>query len=176
MDRRSALRSFVILSAGIALMPSCGDGKVKTRVSLKNIELSGDEENMLADLSETILPVKAEAPADAAHYFVLAIVDDCFVAGDREKFMKGLREFDKLTQQKFNTAFAQCSKEQKHSLLREMEDKKESGEAVNYFYNTTRSLTLQHYMSSKYYLVNLRKFEMAPGRFNGCFPVEKKSA
>jgi hypothetical protein len=61
-------------------------------------------------------------------------------------------------------------------LLSEMEARKESGEAVNYFYNTTRSLTLQHYMSSKYYLVNVRKFEMAPGRFNGCFPVEKKSA
>jgi hypothetical protein len=57
-----------------------------------------------------------------------------------------------------------------------MQEKKDAGEAVNYFYNTTRSLTLQHYMSSKYYLVNVRKFEMAPGRFNGCFPVEKKSA
>src|SRR5688572_9906158 len=176
MDRRSALRSFVILSAGIALMPSCGEGKVKGSVALKNIELSGDEEDMLANLSETILPVKTEAPADAAHYFVLAMVDDCFAVNDREKFMEGLRQFDKLARQKFNTAFAQCSQEQKHNLLREMEDKKESGEAVNYFYNTTRSLTLQHYMSSKYYLVNVRKFEMAPGRFNGCFPVEKKSA
>jgi hypothetical protein len=176
MDRRSALRSFVILSAGIAFMPSCREGKVKSGVSLKNIGLSGDEENMLANLSETILPVKTEAPTDAAHYFVLVMVDDCYTAEDREKFIKGLREFDKLAVQKFNTGFVQSSEEQKHDLLREMESKKESGEPVNYFYNTTRSLTLQHYMNSKYYLVNVRKFEMAPGRFNGCFPVEKKSA
>jgi hypothetical protein len=176
MDRRSALRSFVILSAGIAFMPSCSEGKVKGSLSLKNIELGGDEENMLANLSETILPVKAEAPADAAHYFVLAMVDDCFTAADRKKFMEGLRQFEKLARQKFSTGFAQCSEEQKHSMLREMEEKKESADAVNYFYNTTRSLTLQHYMTSKYYLVNVRKFEMAPGRFNGCFPVEKKSA
>ena len=175
MDRRSALRSFVILSAGIAILPRCKDGQVKGTVSLKKIQLNGDEEHMLANLSETIVPVKAEAPADAAHYFVLAMVDDCFAAADQQKFLEGLRQFDQLSQKKFSKPFVQCSKEEKHKLLSEMESKKDSGDAVNYFYNTTRSLTLQHYTTSKYYLVNVRKFEMAPGRFDGCFPVQKKS-
>ena len=67
MDRRSALRNFVILSAGIALIPSYRDGKVKGVVSLENIQLSGDEEYLLTNLSETILPVSNEAPSDAAH-------------------------------------------------------------------------------------------------------------
>lgn len=176
MDRRSALRSFVILSAGVALLPSCKEGKVKGTVSLKNIQLSGDEENMLANLAETIVPVKSEAAADAAHYFVLAMVDDCYSAEDQGKFMEGLRKFEKTAQEKYNKSFAQCSTEQKHELLREMESKKESAEAINYFYNTTRSLAIQHYATSKYYLVNIRKFEMAPGRYNGCFPVQKKPA
>lgn len=175
MDRRSVLRSFVILGAGIAFMPACKDEKVKGVVSLKNLQLSGDEEHMLANLSETILPVNAEAPAEAAHYFVLSMVDDCYEVDNRTKFLEGLRQFEKTANQKFNKLFVQCTKEEKHELLREMESRKEAGEAVNYFYNTTRSLTLQHYMTSKYYLVNVRKFEMAPGRFNGCFPVEKKS-
>lgn len=176
MDRRSALRSFVILSAGVALMPSCREGKVKGSLSLKKIQLSGDEENMLAHLSEAIVPVKAEAPADAAHYFVLAMVDDCYAADEQQKFMEGLRQFDKRSQQKFNSGFVNCSAGQKSALLQEMESNRAADDAVNYFYNTTRSLTLQHYMTSKFYLVNVRKFEMAPGRFNGCFPVEKKSA
>lgn len=176
MDRRAVLRNFVILSAGIAFMPSCKDGKVKGTVSLKSIQLSGDEENMLANLAETILPVKAEAPADSAHYFVLAMVDDCYASDDQKKFVEGLKRFEELAQEKFGSRFVQLSAEQKHSLLEEMEKNKNAGEAVNYFYNSTRSLTLQHYMSSKHYLVNIRKWEMAPGRWNGCFPLEKKSA
>src|SRR5689334_20589685 len=98
MDRRSALRSFVILSAGIAFMPSCKDSTVKGSVSLKKIQLSGEEENMLANLSETIVPVKAEAPADAEHYFVLTMVDDCFSSDEQKKFMEGLKQFDQLAQ------------------------------------------------------------------------------
>jgi hypothetical protein len=176
MDRRSALRSFVILSAGIALVPSCKEEKVKGAVSLKHIQLSGDEENMLANLAETIVPAKAEAPADAAHFFVLAMVDDCYSPEEQKKFMEGLKKFDEAAQQQFKKPFAKASSEQKHQLLREMESKKESGEAVNFFYNTTRSLALQHYTTSKYYLVTVRKFEMAPGRYNGCFAIEKKPA
>ena len=176
MDRRSALRSFVILSAGVALMPSCKEEKVKGTVSLKHVQLSGDEENMLANLTETIVPAKAEAPADAAHYFVLAMVDDCYSSEEQKKFIEGLKKFDEAAQQQFNKPFAKAGTEQKHQLLREMETKKESGEAINFFYNTTRSLALQHYTTSKYYLVTVPKFEMAPGRFNGCFAIEKKPA
>lgn len=176
MDRRSALRSFVILSAGIAFMPSCSDEKVKGAVALKNLQLSGDQEMLLANLSETILPVKGEAPADAAHLFVLAMVDDCYSKEDQEKFMKGLQAFDELSQKKFSKAFPALSKEQKHELLTTMEGSTKEPGPVFYFYNTTRSLTLQHYTTSKYYLVNVRHFEMAPGRYHGCFPLEKKSA
>jgi hypothetical protein len=176
MDRRSALRSFVILSAGIAFIPACKEEKVKGTVSLKNLHLSADEEMMLANLSETIVPVKAEAPADAAHYFVLAMVDDCFSKEDQQKFLEGMKQFDELANNKFGKPFVRYNDTEKKELLEELEGKKDSDRAVNYFYNTTRSLTVQHFMTSKYYLVNVRKFEMAPGRFSGCFPVEKKSA
>ncbi len=176
MDRRSLLKNFVILSAGVAFLPSCKDDKVKGVVSLKKMQLTGEEENLLANLSETIVPVKAEAPADAAHYFVLMMVDDCYTEKEQGKFLKGLKQFDQPAQKQFNKSFVQCNTEEKHKLLQQLQDKKDSDDAINYFYNTTRSLTLQHYMSSKYYLVNVRKFEMAPGRFHGCFPVEKKSA
>lgn len=175
MDRRSALRSFAILSAGIALLPSCRDEKVKGAASLKNMQLNGDEENMLADLSSTIVPVKSEAPADAAHNFVLTMVSDCYPAEQQQKFMEGLREFNDIANKKFGKPFVQGSAEEKNDLCRVMEENKKSDGPASYFYNTTRSLAIQHYTTSKYYLVNVRKFEMAPGRFNGCFPVEKKS-
>jgi len=175
MNRRTVLRNFVILSAGIALVPSCRNGKVKRSVSWKNIRLNSDEENMLADLSEAILPVKSEAPEDSAHYFALTMVDDCYAPDDQKKFLDGLKRFEEMAREKYGSGFVNLDAEQKLSLLGELESKKNEGEAVNYFYNTTRSLTLQHYMTSKHYLVNIRHWEMAPGRWNGCFPVEQKS-
>ena len=131
MDRRSALRNFVILSAGIAFMPSCRDEKVKGAVSLENIQLTGDQENLLASLSETILPVKGEAPADAAHLFVLTMVDDCYSKEEQQQFLKGLQQFDELAQKKFDKTFVKCSTEQKHALLTEMEGRKDAGEPVD---------------------------------------------
>ena len=175
MDRRSALRSFVIISAGIAIMPSCREEKVKGTVSLKNIQLSGEQENLLADLSQTILPVKQVAPSEATHYFVLMMVDDCYSKENQQQFMQGLEQLDKLAGKKFDRSFAKCSVEQKHALLNGLESKKNGEEAVNYFYNTVRSLTVQHYTTSKYYMVSVHKYEMAPGRFHGCFPVNKSA-
>lgn len=170
MDRRSALRNFAIISAGIAILPRCRDEKLKGTIALKNIQLSGDQENMLGDLSQTILPVKDGEPP---HYFVLMMVDDCYTRENQQKFMKGLEQFDKLSHKKFDQSFTKCTKEQRHELLAELENSRDTGEALNYFYNTVHSLTVQHYTSSKYYLANVHKYELVPGRFHGCFPIKK---
>ena len=176
MDRRAALKNFVILSAGIALIPSCRDEKVKGALSLKNLQLSGGQENMLAGLSETILPVQSQLPGDAAHDFVLMMVDECYKREDQQKFMRGLEQFGGLAKKKFSRPFVSCGADQKHALLREMEKSANAGEDVNYFYNTVHSLTVQHYTSSKYYLTKIHPYEMVPGRFHGCFPVKKQTA
>src|SRR6185295_2251084 len=93
MNRRAAIRNFVVFSAGVALIPSCmQEGKSRPSVTLKNIPLTGEQEKMLAALTETILP-KTNTPgaADlASHLFVLKMVDDCYEKSDREKFIKGM--------------------------------------------------------------------------------------
>ncbi len=56
MHRRSAIRCFLAGSAGVILLPACLHDKRKSSVILKNISLTGDQEDMLADLAETIIP------------------------------------------------------------------------------------------------------------------------
>ena len=57
MNRRTALRNVVIISAGASLLPSCLS-KDKVSIPLKNISLTGSQEKMLAELadSEGIIP------------------------------------------------------------------------------------------------------------------------
>src|SRR3954451_19113758 len=88
MNRRSAIKQFIILSAGIALLPSCKSNK---KVSLyNNIIIDEDQQAMLAEVAETIIP-KTDSPGAKdiqAHIFALQMMNDCYKAADREKFVK----------------------------------------------------------------------------------------
>src|SRR5450432_3257227 len=95
VNRRHAIKQFVIVSAGIALIPSCMHNTSKASVILKNLSIDGDQEKMLAELSETIIPATTTAGAKdiSAHLFVLKMMDDCYSKEDQQKFMKGMEIF-----------------------------------------------------------------------------------
>ncbi len=84
MTRREALRNCFIITVGTALLPSCMQ-KDKASVALKNLEVNTDQEKLIAELSETIIP-KTDTPGAKdvyAHLFVLKMVDDCYEKKDQ---------------------------------------------------------------------------------------------
>ena len=95
--RRSAIRQFLFVSAGMALIPSCLQDKSKPAVELKNFSISADQESLLAELSETIIPKTTSPGAKdiSAHRFALKMMDDCSSKEDQEKFLAGLSAFEK---------------------------------------------------------------------------------
>ena len=56
MDRRSGIKTLLIISAGAVLIPSCLQEDKKSTLSLKNIQVDGNDEELLATLSDTIIP------------------------------------------------------------------------------------------------------------------------
>ena len=176
MNRRLAIRNFVIVSAGAGLLPSCLQKESKTFISLNNIRVNGEQEKLLASLTETILPttITPGAKSLSSHSFVLMMVDDCFKKEEREKFMKGLQQFDEVAKKKSGSNFSDADTKQKIELLKTIENKNDIPEDVLSFYNAVKSLTIQSFTGSKYYLTEVRKYDMVPGRFHGCFPVTEK--
>jgi Gluconate 2-dehydrogenase subunit 3 len=177
MNRRSAIRSFIIVSAGASLLPSClqkEDGK--PTVHLNNIKLSGSQEKLLAALTETILPTTTTPGAAglSSHAYVLMMMDDCFKKEEQVKFMKGLRQFDEATKKKIGSDFVNAEASQRIELLRALESGKDIPEEVVSFYSAVKGLTIESFTGSKYYLTEVRKYDMVPGRFHGCFPVGDK--
>ena len=174
MDRRSAIKNFLLVSAGVALLPSCLQGSNQSSVKLDYLEISGDQENMLADLTETILPKTTSPGAKdlSAHLFALVMVDDCFNNEGREKFQNGLKVFEAETKKRFSKTFTQLSAEEKTILLKDLEAKKEVPEEAVDFYNSVKGLTLQCFTTSQYFMTEVGKYEMAPGRYHGCVPVK----
>jgi hypothetical protein len=174
MNRRTAIRNVIIISAGAGLLPCCVQGD-KSGIPLKNISLSGSQEKMLAALTEAIIPQTKNfigARDLKAHEFVLTMIDDCASPEDQKKFADGLKGFDKLSHDKSGQLFTGYTAEQKHSLLSDIESKKDIPEDVLQFYGTVKRYTVQCFTSSKEYLTGIRKYKMVPGPdFKGCVPV-----
>jgi len=171
MNRRTAIRNVVIISAGAGLLPSCMQDD-KSTISLKNISLTGSQEEMLAELTQTIIPQTKNfigAKDLKAHEFVLTMVDDCGSPEDQKKFTDGLKSFDKLSHDKFGQIFKSYTPEQKQTLLSDIENKKDITEEALKFYGTVKHYTMQSFTSSKEYMTDIGKYNMVPGsNFKGC--------
>jgi hypothetical protein len=174
INRRHAIKQFLFVSAGIALIPSCMQDKSKASVILKNLVIDNRQEKLLAELSETIIPVTDTPGAKdiSAHLFVLKMIDDCYGKEDQQKFMKGMEAFNTQCKIQFGDYFAICTPEQRTTFLQQAETGKDKGADLNFFYNTTKRLTIQAYTSSKFYLTKINVYKMVPGRYHGCVPVK----
>ena len=174
MKRRTAIRNVVIISAGASLLPSCMQ-ESSSSIPLKNISITGSEEQMLARLTEAIIPKTKDfigANDLKAHEFVLTMIDDCVSPEDQKKFTEGLKEFDKLSHDKFGQVFTGFTAEQKRSMIADIEGKKDIPENVQKFYGTVKRYTIQSFTSSEKYLLDIRKYKQTPGgNFKGCIPV-----
>lgn len=177
MNRRSALRNLAIVSAGVALLPSCMQHETAATIKLHNFKITGKEEQALADLTDYLIPKTSTPGAKEmnAHAFALTMVDDCYSKEEREKFVAGFKAFNDLTNKQFSGTFSKMTTEQKATLLKALESRKDVAEDALTFYDSMKRLTIQSYTSSKYFLLEVRKYEMVPGRYHGCVPVNATS-
>ncbi|MBC7886451.1 MAG: gluconate 2-dehydrogenase subunit 3 family protein [Ferruginibacter sp.] len=175
MNRRNAISNIVVLSIGAVVLPSCGQ-QDKALVQLKNFSLTGNEEKLLVQLADTIIP-KTNFPGAAdlkLHEFILVMVDDCYEPDKQEKFMGGLKKFDQSAKQKYGSSFIALTPEQKAAWLSAMESKKEIPAEALFFYETTKRLLVQGFTTSKEYMTGVMNYKMVPGSdFKGCVPVKK---
>lgn len=168
--RRTAIRRLLIMAGGVAIIPSCMQSdNARTSISLRNINLNSNDEKLLAELAETIIP-QTDSPGAKDTYtqlYILKMMDDCSSKEDQRKFVTGLKAFEKFSRRSGQT-FIELTPAQKEEVAYQIENKKDVPEEVLAFYNIAKSLTIQGYLTSKYYLSNVQVYELVPGRFKGC--------
>jgi Gluconate 2-dehydrogenase subunit 3 len=179
MNRRTAIRNVVIITAGASVLPACNTSDETPLLTLKNIPLTGPQEKMMADLVGTIIPKTSNfigATDLKSHEFALIMIDDCSAPEDQKLFTEGMKSFEDGCQKKFNTSFAKCTSQQKNDWLKELEASKDekdltAGKAAQ-FYKTIKRYTIQSFTSSQQYLQDIVKWKMVPGPvFKGCVAV-----
>ena len=177
MQRRTVFKQLVFAAGGVLMFPYCMQDKSKSSILLKKLVINGDQEKLMAELSNQIIP-STETPGAkdiSAHLFVLMMMDDCYRNEEQQKFIKGLDAFETKSKKQFNHSFIDCMADEKTSLLTEIEQKKTGNPELEYFYSITKKHTIQAYTTSKYFLTKVQVYELVPGHFYGCVPVKTVS-
>lgn len=174
VNRRTALKQFLVISAGAALLPSCLQDQSKATILLKNFQIDGMQEKLLAELAETIIPTTSTPGAKdiSAHLFVLKMLDDCYSKEDQQKFLKGLQQLDATAKTTTGQPFLKCTPVQREGLVSGIENKTTPGEELGFFYSVTKKQTILAYSSSQFFLTKIHVYELVPGRYHGCVPVK----
>ena len=176
MKRRSAIKNLMIIAGGIAIFPSCSNDPAKASIQLTNLNINADQEALLAEIAETIIPKTSTAPGARdlnLHLFTMKMVDDCYSTEEQQLFVSGLNGTDLLAKEKYNHVFIKCSTQQKNELLTlAMKDENAPKELAT-FLRITKQKLIQGFTNSKYVMTDLKQYEMVPGRYNGYFPADK---
>ena len=173
-NRRVAIQQLLLIWAGVALLPSCLHNEQKVSIPLNLIRITPDDENMLAELAETILP-KTDTPGAkdlSAHLFALKMVDDCYTKTNQEKYIQGMKDFESLVMKKTGKSYVESNAVERQSIVSELDQQKSTENELSFFYQSTKKLTIQAYTTCEYYLTKIRGYKMIPGKFQGCIPLK----
>ena len=183
MKRRIALKQLGFITAGAMVLPSCVQQAKEATIALKNIIINGDQEMLLAEIAETIIPATDIPGAKAlnVHHFILKMVDDCQDKESQQQFISGLSLVEKAVKEKLDKPFDECSSEERKQFFLEFEQKNkdakdgEKREDLPAFYSLTKQYSAQAFLSSEYVMTNVLKYNMVPGRFEGCVEIKDKN-
>ncbi|HUP13743.1 MAG TPA: gluconate 2-dehydrogenase subunit 3 family protein [Niastella sp.] len=173
MQRRTVLKNLLFIAAGTVVIPSCANRAGEASIPLKHIKIDSDQEKLLAEICDTIIPKTAIPGAKDvyAHLFALNMIDDCYPEEQQQQFVSGLNAIDKLSKKKSDTGFIKSTPAQREALLADLDGRKK-GDDLYDFYQMTKALTINGYLQSQYVMTNVLKYELVPGRYNGFAPVK----
>ena len=179
MKRREAIKTISLAACGSALFAACVREARHASVSLENMTITGDEEALLAEVCETIIP-ETDMPGAKTlniHHFVLKMVDDCHSPKEREDFLMGLRDLDTFSKQTVSKNFSNASEEDREKVLLSIDQAEPvlvegKPSTLPVFYSLTKRHTIQGFAQSQYIMTEVLKHNMIPGRFDGCIEIK----
>jgi hypothetical protein len=172
INRRSALKYFIIVGAGTVLLPTCKPSPKKIS-AYDNLPVNEEQQALLAAIAATIIPDTDTPGAGqlSAHIFALQMLNDCYEQKDRDRFLKGMEQFSKYVKENYKKSFTECSADERNTIIAAINAQKDAGDDAAYFYSTLKGLTVQAYTSSKYYLTNVQEYKLVPGKFKSSVAV-----
>jgi hypothetical protein len=175
MKRRTALRSLALVVGGTISLPTWArNWTTETVTNRQNWLVAPEIENLLAEIVETIIPTTNTPGAKAlgVDKFILKMLADCYEKKEQSRFLNGLTELDQMVQATYGHSFIACPPAQRLEILKGREEATKILPAEkDPFFPFLKNLTIQGYLNSEFVMRDVYKYELAPARYNGCFPV-----
>ncbi|GAA4467607.1 hypothetical protein GCM10023189_51600 [Nibrella saemangeumensis] len=174
MQRRSALKNLAVAFGGLVSLPAWANGWTPESIGQVST-LSANQEALLAEIVETIIPETNTPGAKSLkiHQFALRVINDCYGEPAKAALTKGLAAAEETAQQTFTKSFMACDATQRKEVFAKLGN--DPDEETKRFAGLIKNVTIQGYMNSEYYLVNVAKYVMAPGFYHGCVPVPSRA-
>lgn len=156
---------------GLVSLPAWANGWTKTSARPLQFFLSLPQEELLAEMVETIIPASDTPGAKTlgVQNFIQKMIEDCYEKDVQERFRNGLDTVNTLATQGYGKSFVECDATQRQDILKKLELATESDRKQ--FISLVKNLTIQGYTTSEYVLTKHLHYNMAPGHYYGCVPV-----
>ena len=177
MNRREAIRATTAM-LGAVLVTSNGFLVACSREQPKPMAttgvLSSDDQTLIEEIADTLLPTTAASPgakAAGAGPAINLLLTDVWEPEKAQRVVDGLKQFRETSKSKGGGAFATLPVARREALLRDV-DAEAQGKGDAHYFNLVRDLALQAYFSSEIGMTKARRWIMVPGKFVGCTPLK----
>ncbi len=175
MNRREAVKTTTALLGGVLITtngfliacardPNKSGGKV----------LSVDDQSLIEDIADTLLPTTPGSPgakAAGAGAAISLLLTDCYEPEDQQRVVSGLAQFRDACGKRCGSGFASLPQNEREQFLREVDAEAQKAGPKHYF-SLVRQLALQAYFSSEIGMTKALRYVMTPGKWVGCVPLQ----
>ncbi|MBC3783802.1 gluconate 2-dehydrogenase subunit 3 family protein [Spirosoma utsteinense] len=201
MNRRDALMRVAMLAGATMTLPALADtleaSAARRTLTGKPVFLTADQDATVAELAETIIPTTSTPGAKAAkvNEIIDVLLKDCYKEADQKRFLEGLAQTNKLSQDAYGKAFAQLDSTQRIDIVKKLEAEakqqktqmastqsagaqadaqmpKAKAERYTPFFTILKDLTLTGYFTSEIGCTQALEYVAVPGRYDGCVPLK----
>jgi hypothetical protein len=135
--------------------------------------LSADDQTLMEEIADTLLPTTAASPGAKAAGVGPAInllLTDCYEAEQQRRVVQGLKDFRATCGDRCGAGFASLAQPERERLLRDIDAEAQRVGDTHYF-GLVRELALRAYFSSEVGVTKALRYVPVPGRWEGCVPL-----
>jgi len=173
MKRRDAIKNILLASASTLFITGCSEANVVELIKNNNILLDKSHKDYLFKISESFLPIadlkeKVGNPVD----FIMTMINDCHSPEEVSSFATGFEQYKMLMDQS-KLKIKSAKEDQVIPVVQKiLEETETPQEDLIFFIDKTKNLSIQHLMSSEYYMTEILDYSMVPKEsFNGCAEI-----
>lgn len=167
IPRREAVQTLLMLIGGTLSLPVQA-ALLRETPSTDPGSFSADEQSLIAELAEVIIPTTNTPGARAAGVgdFIGHIISHCTDTTQQEAFRRGLQKTDVLSQSAHGKRFTLLEGPQKTVIVEQLTQQEKA------FFTMLRELAIVGYFTSEVGATQALDYVAIPGRFEGDIPLK----